>query len=331
MRSPHLTAERFIPNPFSEVPGARLYRTGDLVRAAFDGTVEFIGRIDQQIKARGFRIEPAEVETALREHDALQAAVVMVREDKPGNKQLVAYCVAQKDWSPSTAELRDFLGRRLPAYMMPAAFVFLDALPLTRNGKVDRRALPQPDYARKPFVAPRTLYEEALAGIWSELLGVERVGVHDNFFELGGHSLLAMQVVSRLRELMGVELPLRTFFDNPTVEALAPHAEHSVSETFRKITKSDRSEPLLASFAQQRLWLLDQLDSGGSAYNISKFLRLSGELDVPAFEQALGGLLERHEALRTTFTANDGQLRQIIAAPAPVKLQVTDLSNHSPG
>src|SRR6185295_9129116 len=221
---PDLTAERFIPDPFSGALGARLYRTGDLARWLASGEVEFLGRLDHQVKVRGHRIELGEIEAALAEHPSVRAAVAVVREDAPGDQRLVAYVVAGDGTAPANGELRRHLRDKLPEYMVPATFVPLDALPLTPNNKVDRRALPAPETAggeRRAYVAPRTLAEELLAGIWAEVLKVERVGVQDNFFDLGGHSLLAAQVVSRLREAAQLELPLRALFQNPTIEGLA--------------------------------------------------------------------------------------------------------------
>ncbi|MGH7827785.1 MAG: MupA/Atu3671 family FMN-dependent luciferase-like monooxygenase, partial [Candidatus Binatia bacterium] len=220
-----LTAERFIPDPFSREPGARLYRTGDLARYLPDGNVEFLGRLDHQVKIRGHRIELGEIESVLEGRAAVREAVVIMREDTPGENRLVAYLTAKEQPFPSIDELREFLTHKLPDYMVPSAFVLLDALPLTPNGKVDRRALPMPDQARpafeKPFVAPSNPLEEVLAGTWAKLLGVERVGTDDNFFELGGHSLFAVRLISQLRTLFKVELPLRTLFDTPTVAALS--------------------------------------------------------------------------------------------------------------
>ncbi|HEX8149208.1 MAG TPA: amino acid adenylation domain-containing protein [Pyrinomonadaceae bacterium] len=226
LNRPALTAERFVPDPFSGEPGARLYRTGDLARYLPDGRVEFLGRVDHQVKIRGYRIEPGEVEAALAAHEGVRECVVVAREDgAAGEKRLVAYVVAARRPSPAVAELRGFLAGRLPEHMIPAAFVALDSLPLTPNGKTDLRALPSPEEARsepeRPFVAPRGPVEEVVADIWKGLLGVERVGVLDNFFELGGHSLLAMRVVSRLRETFRVEVPLRALFEATTVEKLA--------------------------------------------------------------------------------------------------------------
>ncbi|HSU16785.1 phosphopantetheine-binding protein, partial [Longimicrobium sp.] len=215
---PSLTAERFVPDPFPAAPGARLYRTGDRVRRPASGELEFLGRTDRQVKIRGYRIEPGEIEAALRRAPGVGDCAVVAREDVPGDRRLVAYLVGE-----ATAEaLRDRLRQSLPEYMVPAAFVFLDALPLTPNGKLDRKALPAPDLASaEKYVAPRTPVEEGLAEIWAEVLGLERVGVEESFFELGGHSLLAATVVWGVRERFGVELPLRALFEGPTVAELA--------------------------------------------------------------------------------------------------------------
>ncbi len=220
-----LTAEKFISDPLSAEPGARLYKTGDLARYRPDGNIEFLGRIDDQVKIRGFRIEPGEIESVLSQHPSVRDAVVLAWEQTPGDKRLVAYLVAAQTEAPAASALRDFLKARLPDYMIPSSFVFLQALPLTPNGKVNRRALPPPDLGRpelqNPFVAPRSPIEESLAKIWAQVLGLDRVGAHDNFFDLGGHSLLATQVISRVRETYQVELPVRSFFETPTVAQIA--------------------------------------------------------------------------------------------------------------
>jgi hypothetical protein len=222
---PELTAERFIPNPFQNKPGARLYKTGDLARYLQDGNIELLGRIDHQAKVRGFRIEPGEVEAELNRHPAVRQVAVLVREDVPGNKRLVAYVVVKPTPPSSAAEFRDLLKTRLPNYLVPSSFVMLDALPVTPNGKLDRRALPAPEENRPAlqpsFVEPRTAVEQALAIIWGQVLRMERVGVRDNFFDLGGHSLLATQVASRIREAFQREFPLRALFEKPTIEELA--------------------------------------------------------------------------------------------------------------
>jgi len=221
---PDLTAERFIPDPFAPTPGGRLYRTGDLARYRPDGTIEFLGRGDHQVKIRGFRIELGEIESVLRHHPGVREAVVLAREETPGDRRLVAYVVTTGREAAAASALRAYLKGRLPNYMLPAAYVFLDRLPLSPNGKVDRKALPKPGAAcaeTSSFIAPRTPVEEILVGIWAEVLGSERVGVADNFFELGGHSLRAIRVIARVHDVLGVEVAMRTFFEAPTVAGMA--------------------------------------------------------------------------------------------------------------
>ena len=333
MRRPGLTAERFIPDPFSTEPGARLYRTGDLCRYAEDGTLEYLGRIDHQVKVRGFRIETGEVEAVLLRHPAARDAVVAVREDAPGDKRLVAYFVADADAPVSAAELRQHLKAELPEYMIPSAFVELQAIPLTPNGKVDRRALPAPEgaVAGDVYVAPRTAAEEIVAGIWSEVLGERHVGVHDNFFDLGGHSLLAMQVISRVRDAFAVELPLRNFFEAPTPAEVAANIEAEMRNARGRntlpLTPAPRGGALPLSFAQQRLWLLNQMDPDSALYSIPTLVRLVGALDVGALGQAFEDILRRHESLRTTFVAADGLPTQIISDTFEPPLRLLDLSD----
>jgi acyl-coenzyme A synthetase/AMP-(fatty) acid ligase/acyl carrier protein len=238
LHAPELTAERFVPNPFagdSRADGraGHLYKTGDLARWRPDGTIEFLGRSDNQVKIRGFRVELGEIEAVLAQHPAVRECAVAALEDAPGSKRVVAWLVPEPDKATATAgDLRRFLAARVPAHMVPSAFVFLEALPMTPNGKVDRKALPAPDPARREleetFVAPATVTEEALARIWREVLRLEQVGVRDNFFELGGHSLLMTQVISRVREAFGVELPVRKFFETPIITALAVAIEELI-------------------------------------------------------------------------------------------------------
>jgi acyl-coenzyme A synthetase/AMP-(fatty) acid ligase len=225
LRRPELTAERFVPDPFAERPGDRLYRSGDLARRLPSGEIEYLGRSDHQVKIRGFRVEPGEVESVLLVHSAVREAVVLAREAGLGDKRLVAYLIGVSRERPSVSELREFLGDRLPDFMLPVAFVWLDVWPVTSNGKLDRRALPDPDRndsaSAEDFVDPATPVEEVLAGIWREVLGLDRVGVHDDFFDLGGHSLLAAQVLHRIRDVFRTELPLRTMFEAPTIAGAA--------------------------------------------------------------------------------------------------------------
>ncbi|MBU6352387.1 MAG: AMP-binding protein, partial [Chloroflexi bacterium] len=331
LNRPELTVEKFIPNPFG--PG-RLYKTGDLARWLPDGNIEYLGRIDHQVKIRGFRIELGEIEAVLGSHPAVQTCVVVAREDAPGDKRLAAYVVAPgmlpADSRERVAALRSHLQSRLPDYMVPSAFVWLDALPLTPNGKVDRRALPAPESSvpSESHAAPRTASEQALAEIWQQVLRVAQVGVQDNFFGLGGHSLLATQVLSRIRQQLSVELPLRALFEAPTVEGLAAEVDKlrqaSGAAAFSAILPAERSQPLPLSHAQERLWFLDQLDSSHSAYNMPGAVRLSGELDVAALERSLQEIVRRHEALRTVFGLQEGQpVQQIL--PAAFHLPLIDL------
>ena len=335
LRRPALTAERFIPNPFGDRAGARLYRTGDLVRYLGDGNLEFIGRTDDQVKLRGMRIELGEIEAVLGRHHLLKEVAVMVREDEPGHKQLVAYVVPIIR-SPETArELREFLKQELPSHMIPSAFVVLDRLlPRMPSGKVDRRALPAPDRIQlietASYAAPRTPAEEVLVAIWEGILPVERVGVHDTFFEMGGHSLMATQVMSRVREAFGVDLPLRAIFDWPTIEDMAEGIEQklrgAINSRVKPIVPLPREGPFPLSFSQQRLWFLNQLDPDSAFYNIPIAVRLRGLLNVSALEQTLSEIVRRHEGLRTIFPKIKGQPAQVICPAVPVPLRVIDLS-----
>ncbi|HEX4963095.1 MAG TPA: non-ribosomal peptide synthase/polyketide synthase, partial [Thermoanaerobaculia bacterium] len=330
-RRPELTAERFVPSPWGPA-GSRLYRTGDLVRWLPGGMLEFLGRIDQQVKLRGFRIEPGEIEAVLASHPTVLAAVVKVWEPSPGDRRLAAWIVGKGGAAPDGRELRAFLEDRLPVYMVPSAFVALAELPLTPNGKVDRQALPAPgaaDVGAIPSRAPATPEEELLAGIWSSVLHLDAVGAEDDFFALGGHSLLATQVVSRVRGLFGVELPLRSLFEQPTVAGLA--GEIVVLQAREReleappLERAPRSGGLPLSFAQERLWFLDQLQPGSSAYNMPIPLRLSGALDVLALRRVLTEVMRRHEVLRTRFVQSGGSPVQVVDPPPFVPLPVIDL------
>jgi amino acid adenylation domain-containing protein len=346
---PELTAERFVPDPWSALPGGRLYRSGDLARRRREGGLEYLGRIDQQVKIRGFRIELGEIEAALSAHPAVREAVVLVREDPgdPRDRRLVGYLAvdpAALDGSTAAGtfltELRAFLAAKLPAHMVPAGLVVLDALPLTANGKVDRRALARlaperaagaagPAGADAADRAPRGPVEEILAEIWSDLLRLERVGRDVSFFELGGHSLLATQLVSRIRRAFGVELPLRRVFETPTVAALGVAVEAVQAEiggVAPPIGRAPRDLPLPLSFAQERLWFIDQFEPGRAVYNIPMALSCQGTLDVRALAAALAGVVDRHESLRTTFAVTAGHAVQVIAPEVAVPLPVIDLS-----
>ncbi|HYG62093.1 MAG TPA: amino acid adenylation domain-containing protein, partial [Thermoanaerobaculia bacterium] len=332
---PDLTAERFIPHaldgPRGE-SGGRLYRTGDLARWLPDGSLQFLGRIDRQVKVRGFRIEPGEIEALLRRQPAVRDAVVEVRGDTQDGGRLVAYVVpAGGAASVPAGALRDALRGALPEHMVPAAFVMLEALPLTPNGKVDRRALPAPNLApAASYAAPRDPVEEVVADVWSELLAVERVGIHDDFFGLGGHSLLGARLMSRLFHVFGVELPLRALFEFPTVAGLAAQLAAALRQGAGSETppiervEGEAEAPL--SFAQQRLWWIHQLEPESPAYNLPVALRLHGRFIPQLLEAALGEIVRRHEVLRTTFPAVEGRPVQRISPPRPLRSPLVDLS-----
>ncbi|MBW8848894.1 MAG: amino acid adenylation domain-containing protein, partial [Burkholderiales bacterium] len=332
LNRPDLTAERFVPDPFAAEPGARMYRTGDLGRWRIghdgDGTIEFLGRNDHQVKLRGFRIELGEIEARLREHPGVREAVVLAREDQPGQPRLVAYVVgehAQPEVLPEVLPetlpetLRAHLAAALPEYMVPAAYVPLDALPLTPNGKLDRRALPAPAdtaFGQHAHEAPQGELESTLASIWSELLAVQRIGRHDHFFELGGHSLLAVQLASRIRARLGCEVPLADLFAQPTLASFATRVAAASSSALPAIVPAARQGALPLSFAQQRLWFLAQLDArAAAAYAMPGGVRLRGALDAAALQAALDRIVARHEALRTSFASVEGEPVQVIAAP----------------
>jgi amino acid adenylation domain-containing protein/non-ribosomal peptide synthase protein (TIGR01720 family) len=339
LHRPQLTAERFIESPFDPVRSPRIYRTGDVVRYLADGLLEHLGRTDHQVKLRGFRIELGEIEATLREQQAIAEAVVVVREDVPGDKRLVAYSVARTA-APAESELRAFLKDRLPAYMVPSTFVALEALPRTPNGKVDRAALPAPggEESKADYVAPETRIERAIADIWRDILRVERLSLTDNFFDVGGHSLLAALVVSRVHASIGQTIALRDIFENPTLGGLARHVERlpgrrslshdlgvNVDELSVAITPVRRDGRLALSFAQERLLFLDQVLPSGHVYNLPMAFRLRGALDRVALELALREIVRRHEALRTTFAFVGDRPRQVIGPPT-LELPVVDLT-----
>ena len=331
LNRPELTQEKFIPNPFDN---SKLYKTGDLARYLPDGNIEYLGRIDHQVKIRGFRIELGEIEAVLSQHEDVQISCVIVREDTPGEKQLVAYIVPQKNVTLTTSELRQFLGNKLPGYMIPQAFVILESLPITPNGKIDRRALPAPDLHSEiadKFVAPRNPIEEKLALIWTQVLRLEQVGIDDNFFTFGGHSLLATQVISRLQEAFKISLPLRYIFESPTVaqlsEAILSQLETGSGLTVPGMTPVERDRDIPLSWAQERLWFMNQLEGESSAYTIDFTMRLVGNLNVCALEQAFAAIAQRHEPLRTQFKIKDNKPVQAIAPSMTITLPVVDLQN----
>jgi len=329
---PALTAERFIADPFSDEPGARLYKSGDLARRRPDGSLEYVGRSDHQVKVRGFRIELGEIEAALLKHPAVREAVVVPREYGADDRRLVAYVVGRGGDAPAATELRRWLKPRLPEYMVPSAFVPLGGLPLTHHGKVDREALPAPEVSAPAAgsEAPRTAVEGVVAAAWAEVLGAERVGIHDDFFDLGGHSLLATQVVSRVRDALGVEVPLRALFEAPTVAGLAERIESGrrvgAGPAAGPIVPSPRDEPPPLSFAQEALWFLDQLAPGRPTFNVTAAVRVGGPLDVSALREAFAEIVRRHEALRTTFATVNGRPVQVIALAPEPEFEDVDLS-----
>jgi amino acid adenylation domain-containing protein len=322
---PELTGERFLDDPF--VPGGRMYRTGDLARWLADGSIEYLGRNDFQVKIRGFRIELGEIEARLEEMAEVREAVVMAREDASGDKRLVAYYVA-----PDAIEvevLRARLSEHLPEHMVPAAYVRMDALPLTPNGKADRKALPAPEgdaFAARAYEAPLGETETAVAAIWAEVLGAERVGRHDHFFAMGGHSLLAVRVISRVRQAMGVEAALGDLFQRPVLAEFARGLDAAGRADLPAIERVERGEGMALSFAQQRLWFLEQLGSAGKAYHMPTRLHLRGELDRGALVRALDRIVERHEALRTVFRQVDGEPVQVVTAGSRFRLAEHDLA-----
>ena len=332
LNRPDLTAEKFIPSPFSKEPGARLYKTGDLVCYRSGATLEFLGRMDDQVKIRGFRIELGEVEAVLSDHPAIRETVITAREDQSGDKQLVAYIVPNATQAPSASELHNFMKKKLPDYMVPSAFAVLDALPRTLNGKVNRRALPVSGRSRPEveatYVAPRSMLERSLAAIWQDLLNLERVGVGDNFFELGGHSLKATQVVSRIHKDLGIEVALREIFNQPTIEELAREIGSRTPTAYASIPKVPDALHYPVSHAQRRLWVLSQMGDSSAAYSMPDALLLEGEIDRQALELAFAALIQRHESLRTTFVTVDEELRQVVHPASDARLSFVDLSAH---
>ena len=327
-RRPDSTAERFVPDPFGP-PGGRLYRTGDLVQYRADGALEFIGRRDHQVKLRGYRIELGEIEAAVRQLPGIRHAAVVVREEVPHRRRLVAYVVTATDAIVSIELLQEGLAERLPDYMVPRVWVVLDALPLTSSGKIDRRRLPDPDAARESArddVRPRTPAEEIVAGIWEEVLRRPRVDVRDSFLAIGGDSLSAMQVLARLREAFGRDIPMRVLFEQSTLEAqaerlLRPDGDGGVDPP---IERALRDRPLPASFGQERLWVVDRV-TGSQGYHVLLTAQVAGHLDERAFAAAVSALAARHEVLRTTIGVVDGRPVQEIAPPGEIPVPCIDL------
>jgi amino acid adenylation domain-containing protein/non-ribosomal peptide synthase protein (TIGR01720 family) len=334
LNRPELTQEKFIPNPFEDAGSKKLYKTGDLARFLSDGNIIFIGRVDNQVKIRGFRIELGEIEALLSQHPDVRQAVVIAREDIPGDKRLVAYIVLNQKPEGNVTTLKRFLEEKLPNYMVPAVFVILDSLPLTPNGKVDRRNLPASDRSRpnleETFVAPRNPIEEKLALIWAELLGLEQIGANDNFFHLGGHSLIATQMLSRVREVFQVELSFHQIFENPTIGSVAQLIQQGQGEQQWQRPAIERipHEGLLpVSFAQERVYFIQQLAPESSAYQFQATLRFHARLNIAVLQQCLNEIVLRHEIFRTTYPAVNGRLFQVIHPHQPISFTVIDLQS----
>ncbi|MFA7061827.1 MAG: amino acid adenylation domain-containing protein, partial [Pedobacter sp.] len=338
LNRPELTAEKFIPDPFSDEPGARLYKTGDLVRYRSDGNIVFLGRLDCQIKIRGFRIEPGEIETALVAHPGIREAVVMAGTEENGDQRLVAYLVeadclkqAERATPPTSGELREFLKGILPDYMLPAVYVFIPALPLTPNGKIDRKALlalATQETAATGADSPQTELEKQIALIWQDVLGMKGISVHDSFFTIGGHSLKALRVVARMQKELGIGLKLRDFFANPTVAGLAALAEtrrENVAGALAVIPRLAEADFYPLSHAQKRFWLLDQTGKGAASYNMSGAWLIEGPLDRDALQQALRHVTARHESLRTSFRLHAGHPVQVAHPHREINFREADL------
>ncbi|HEV3295528.1 MAG TPA: condensation domain-containing protein, partial [Streptosporangiaceae bacterium] len=332
-----LTGERFVacpfaaaegPGQFNTAAGGRMYRTGDLARWNTAGELEYLGRADDQVKIRGFRIELGEIEAVLTGLPGVAQAAVIVREDQRGDKRLAGYVVPSPGAELDPAGLREAVARALPGYMVPSAVVVLDTLPLSPAGKLDRRALPAPVYAAGGGRAPATPGEQALCEVFAQVLGLDTIGVEDSFFDLGGHSLLAMRLVSRIRVVLGVEVPVRAVFEHPTSAALAGVVEEA--EAARpELVPMPRPERLPLSFAQQRLWFLEQFHGPSTAYNVPFAWRLDGRLDTAALTAALGDVVTRHESLRTVFAVEDGQPYQHIIPAREAAVPVTSTTARS--
>ena len=329
---PELTREVFVPNPLKNDPDEIVYKTGDMGRVLKDGNFEILGRKDQQVKIRGVRVEIGEIENLLRGHEAVKDVAIVDRVDGNGNKYLCAYAVLNE--GASRDQLRDYLSNYLPDFMLPSWIISLQELPRTLSGKVDKRALPAPGKGRaglkSEYLPPRTPVEDVLAGIWAQVLEAEQIGIQDNFFELGGHSLRATQVLSRVRTAFCVSVPLYSMFEDPTIAGLAHRIEAAMKTEqgieAGPIKRLRRTENMPLSFAQRRLWLINQLDPGNPAYNIPTGLRLKGKLSARALEETMRELVKRHEVLRTTFADLDDEPVQIISEAVNANIPVVDLS-----
>src|SRR5689334_6643978 len=324
-----MTGEKFVPDPLSRRAGMRIYRTGDVVRWRRDGRLEFIGRVDQQVKVRGYRVELGEIEAALEREEGVEQAAVVVEGDEGGEKRLVGYVVGEAgEGRVEGGELRKRLGEKLPGYMVPSVIMVLEEMPLTANGKVDRRALPEPDgeaYAGAKYEEPEGETEQELAAIWAELLKVERVGRHDNFFNLGGHSLLAVRVVNAIRARFDGVIAVRDVFAHPVLKDLGLVVSGAEGRRQELIPKAEHDGFVPLSYAQQRLWFLSQTEGGSRAYHVPFGVELRGKVEVEALCRALDRIVERHEALRTTFEQVEGEPRQRVREAEPFHLVQEDV------
>jgi amino acid adenylation domain-containing protein/FkbH-like protein len=336
LNRPDLTADRFLPHPFGAEPGMCLYKTGDRARYLPDGTIEFLGRVDQQVKVRGYRIELGEIEAVLGQHPAVRECAVVVQEEQWEDKRLIAYVVGRDD-TPDSAELRQHLKRHLPEYMLPGMFIPLEALPLSTNGKIDRRALLAlqhvADVVEDDYKAPRTMVEELIIDIFVDILQLEWVSMQDNFFDIGGHSLLGAQIISRIRLALGIEVPIYNLFEAETIGKFCAFVEAAFRSKqgvgLPPLVPTERRERLPLSFAQQRMWFLDQLQPGNAFYTIVAPFRVSGPLHVAALEQSLQEMVRRHEVLRTVFVMLEEEPCQIIASSFHLPLPLVDLNGLS--
>ncbi|MGB7604620.1 MAG: amino acid adenylation domain-containing protein, partial [Lutisporaceae bacterium] len=320
-----LTAERFIENPFALVHGEKMYKTGDLASWLPDGNIEFLGRLDNQVKVRGFRIELGEIETRILSYEGIEEAIVIAREEEGGNSYLCAYITGIREFTIS--ELREHLAEELPEYMIPAYILQLDKLPLTTNGKIDRKALPEPDGSINTGVeyeAPSNEIQEKLAEIWSEVLGIEKVGINDNFFELGGHSLKAINIIAKINKELNVSVPLREMFKTPTIKGLASYVEGTKQSIYSRIEPVEEHEHYPLSSAQKRIYTLQQFEENNISYNMPMVMSLEGELDKIKLEETFDKLIKRHEALRTSFEIIDGEAVQVVHKEVSFKIEYTE-------
>lgn len=324
-RRASLTAERFLPDPYSKTEGDRMYRTGDLVRWNNAGELEYLGRADQQVKVRGYRIELGEIEACLSEHAAVRENAVVIKESGP-ERSVVAYVAPRPGATILEEQLREHLQQRLPRYMVPSQFVVLENLPKTPNGKVDRKGLPDPARSAGQGREPQNETEEMLAAIWAQVFHLEKVGVEENFFDLGGHSLLATQVMSRVRQMFSVELPLRNLLENPTIAGLAVQLDKATRTTAPPLRRLASEQRLRLSFAQERLWFLSRYDAEVSLYNVPAVLRLKGTLNKKALHASLQEIVARHEVLRSSFSEIDGVAIPNIAPAADLPILVVEIA-----